>query len=161
MKYAKKHRDLIAKLFKKAGMAEEAKFILYCDEYKYEISKAMRDAAGKANIGIGANPTLLDAARRYETRDCAIFKECPLSHCEGGVWCDIYNLGGSHGRIGDAYRHLGSYAGEVPIKTRRKIMFEILERKTGKSYLQGKKPRIFRREKKAKSICKEQWVCSF
>ncbi len=79
-----------------------------CDKYKYEISRAMRDAACKAKISVGANPALLDAARRYETRDCAIFKRCSLSHCEGGVWCDIYNLGGSHGQIGDAYRHLGS-----------------------------------------------------
>ena len=156
MKYTKKHKNLIAKLFKKAGMIKDAEFVLSFDEYKYEISKAMRDAAGKMKTGIGANPELLDAARRYETRDCAIFKECPLSHCEGGVWCDIYNLGGSHGSIGFAYRHLGSYAGEIPIKTRRKIMLEILARKTDKSYLQGKKPRIFRRNKKAKSICKEQ-----
>lgn len=106
MKYTKKHKNLIAKLFKKAGMIKDAEVVLSCDEYKYEISKAMRDAAGKMKTGIGANPALLDAARRYETRDCAIFEECPLSHCEGGVWCDIHNLGGSHGHIGDAYRHL-------------------------------------------------------
>lgn len=129
MEYTKKHKGLIAKLFKKAGMVEEAKFVLSRDEYKYEISKAMRDAAGKTKISIGANPALLDAARRYETRDCAIFKECPLPHCEGGVWCDIYNLGGSHGRIGDAYRHLGDSANSVPLKKRRKIMLEILEYK--------------------------------
>ena len=92
----------------------------------------MRDAAGIAKVGIGANPALLDAARRYETRDCAIFKECFLPHCEGGVWCDIYNLGGSHGRIGDAYRHLADSASAVPLKKRRKIMFEILEHKTGR-----------------------------
>lgn len=134
MKYTKKHKNLIAKLFKKAGMIKDAEVVLSCDEYKYEISKAMRDAAGKMKTGIGANPALLDAARRYETRDCAIFKECPLSHCEGGVWCDIHNLGGSHGRIGDAYRHLADSAGAVPLKKRRKIMFEILERKTGRNY---------------------------
>ena len=80
----KKHKNLIAKLFKKAGMVKDAEHVLSCDEYKYEISKAMRDAAGKMKTGIGANPELLDAARRYETRDCAIFKECSLSHCEGG-----------------------------------------------------------------------------
>ena len=74
-------------------MIEEAKFVLSCDEYKYEISEAMRDAAKKAKTGIGANLALLDAARRYETR----------------VWCDIYNLGGSHGRIGNAYRHLADH----------------------------------------------------
>ncbi len=129
MEYTKKHKGLIAKLFKKAGMVKEAKFVLSRDEYKYEISKAMRDAAGKTKISIGANPALLDAARRYETRDCAIFKECPLPHCEGGIWCDIYNLGGSHGRIGDAYRHLGDSANSVPLKKRRKIMLEILEYK--------------------------------
>ena len=133
MEYTKKHKNLIAKLLKKAGMVKEAKFVLSCDEYKCEISEAMRDAAKKTNTGIGANPALLDAARRYETRDCAIFKECSLSHCEGRVWCDIYNLGGSHGRIGNAYRHLADRANFVPFKKRRKIMFEILEHKTGQT----------------------------
>ena len=133
MEYTKKHKNLIAKLLKKAGMVKEAKFVLSCDEYKCEISEAMRNAAKKTNTGIGANPALLDAARRYETRDCAIFKECSLPHCEGGVCCDIYNLGGSHGRIGNAYRHLADRANFVPFKKRRKIMFEILEHKTGQT----------------------------
>ena len=74
MEYTKKHKNLIAKLLKKAGMIEEAKFVLSCDEYKYEISEAMRDTAKKTKTGIGANRALLDAARRYETRDCAILK---------------------------------------------------------------------------------------
>ncbi|MBU4304399.1 MAG: hypothetical protein KJ893_02050 [Candidatus Omnitrophica bacterium] len=130
MNYTKKHKDLIAKLFKKVGMLKEAKIVLSCDEYKYDIGKAMRDAAGKMKTGIGANPALLDAARRYETRECAIFKECTLPHCEGGVWCDIYNLGGSHGCIGTAYRHLGKSAYDVPLSKRRKIMLEMLEYKT-------------------------------
>ena len=130
MEYTKKHKNLIAKLFKKAGMFEEANIVLTRDKYKYEIANAMRDAASKAKVPIGATPELLDAARRYENRDCAIFKECTLLHCEGGVWCDIHNLGGSHGRIGDAFRHLGESAFDVPLKKRRKLMLEMLEYKT-------------------------------
>ncbi len=130
MEYTKKHKNLIAKLFKKAGMFEEASIVLTRDKYKYEIASAMRDAARKADVPIGATPALLDAARRYENRDCAIFKECTLPHCEGGVWCDIHNLGGSHGRIGDALRHLGESAYDVPLRKRRKLMLEMLEYKT-------------------------------
>ncbi|MFH0772507.1 MAG: hypothetical protein V1933_07800 [Candidatus Omnitrophota bacterium] len=130
MEYTKKHKNLLAKLFKKAGMMKEAKTILFSDGYDCEIALAMRDAAGKADVPIGATPALLDAARRYETRDCAIFKECTLPHCEGGVWCDIHNLGGSHGRIGDALCHLGESAFDVPLKKRRKLMLEMLEYKT-------------------------------
>ena len=74
MEYTKRHKNIIARLFKKAGMTKEAETVLSCDEYKYEISSAMRDAASKANIGIGGNPELPDAARRYEPRDCAILK---------------------------------------------------------------------------------------
>ena len=129
MEYTKKHKNLIAKLFKKAGMLEEANIVLTRDKYKYEIANAMRDAARKADVPIGATPELLDAARRYENRDCAIFKECTLPHCEGGVWCDIHNLGGSHGRIGDAFRYLGESAFDVPLKKRRKLMLEMLEYK--------------------------------
>ena len=113
MKYTKKHQNLIAKLFKKAGMMKEAKTILSCDDYNSDLALAMRDAARKANVPIGATPELLDAARRYENRDCAISKECTLLHCEGGLWCDIHNLGGSHGQIGDAFRHLGESAADV------------------------------------------------
>ena len=130
MEYTKKHKNLIAGLFKKAGMVEEANIVLSCDEYKHEIANAMRDAAKKANVPIGATPALLDAARRYENRNCAIFKECTLPHCEGGVWCNIYNLGGSHGQIGDAYRHLGRSAFDVPLRKRQKLMLEMLEYKT-------------------------------
>ncbi|MFH1776876.1 MAG: hypothetical protein ABH952_04880 [Candidatus Omnitrophota bacterium] len=101
-----------------------------CDKYKYEIANAMREAATKANVPIGSTPALLDAARHYETRNCAIFKECTLTRCEGGVWCNIYNLGGSHGRTGDQYSHLGKHSVLVPIRKRRKIMLEMLEYKT-------------------------------
>lgn len=101
MEYTKKHKNLIANLFKKGTMLEEAKIILSQDEYKHEIANAMRDAAKKAGVPIGATPALLDAARRYETRNCPIFKECTLPRCEEGVWCSIYNLGGSHGCTGD------------------------------------------------------------
>ncbi|OGW79197.1 MAG: hypothetical protein A3G33_10970 [Omnitrophica bacterium RIFCSPLOWO2_12_FULL_44_17] len=130
MEYTRKHKNLIAKLFKKAGMLKEAKVILSCDDYKHEIASAMRNAASKAKVGIGAKPALLDAARRYETRECAIFKECTLPHCEGGAWCDIYNLGGSHGYIGSRYRHMGKSAFDVPLRKRRKLMLEMLEYKT-------------------------------
>jgi len=130
MEYTKKHKNLIARLFKKAGMLEEAKTVLSSDEYKHEIANAMRDAAQKTKKPIGANPALLDAARRYENRNCAIFKECTLRHCEGGVWCSIYNLGGSHGQIGSAYSHLGKSVTDIPLRKRRALMLEILEAKT-------------------------------
>lgn len=143
MEYTQKHKNLIGKLFKKAGMLEEAETVLSCDEYKPEISSAMRDAARKAKVPIGATPVLLDAARRYETRNCAIFKECTLRRCEGGVWCNIYNLGGSHGRIGDRHRYLGQSAFDVPLPDRRKLMLEMLESKTrhtqDKEALKGQK----------------------
>lgn len=130
MEYTKKHKNLIAKLFKKAGMLEEAGIVLSCEEYKYEIANAMRDAAKKANVPIGSTQALLDAARRYENRNCPIFKECTLLHCEGGVRCSIYNLGGSHGHTGDSYSHLGKHSVLVPLRKRRKIMLEMLEYKT-------------------------------
>ena len=137
MEYTKKHKNLIAKLFKKAGMLEEANTVLACDKYKYEIASAMRDAARKADVPIGATPELLDAARRYENRDCAIFKECTLLRCEGGVWCDIQNLGGSHGRIGDAFRYLGKSAVDVPLRKRRTLMLEMLASKTAHECAKG------------------------
>jgi hypothetical protein len=127
MECTKKHKNLIARLFKKAGMLKEAKRVLSCDDYKHEIANAMRDAAQKTKTPIGANPALLDAARRYENRDCAIFKECTLRHCEGGVWCSIYNLGGSHGQIGSAYSHLGKTVAGIPLRKRRKLMLQMLE----------------------------------
>lgn len=147
MEYTQKHKNLIANLFKKAGMLKEAKIILIRDKYKLEIAMAMRDAARIAGVGIGAKPALLDAARRYETRHCPIFSECSLPHCEGGVWCEINNLGGSHGRIGFEYRQLGEIH-EIPLKTRRKIMLEILERKIGKNYLPDKDAHIGNMRKK-------------
>ncbi len=113
MEYTKKNKNLIARLFKKAGMIDEAEGVLSCDEFNHEIASAMRDAARIAKVGIGTDPEMLDAARRYETRHCAIFKECTMPHCEGAVWCKIYNLGGSHGYTGDAYRHLGNRASNV------------------------------------------------
>ena len=95
--------------------------------------KRCRDAAKKSNVPIGATQALLDAARRYENRNCAIFKECTLPRCEGGVWCSIYNLGGSHGRIGDAFRHLGRSAFDIPLAERRKLMLEMLDYKARKA----------------------------
>jgi hypothetical protein len=130
VEYTKKHKNLLAKLFKKAGMPKEAKTILSRDDYNSEIALAMRDAARKADVPIGATPELLNAARRYENRNCAIFKECTLPQCEGGVWCNIYNLGGSHGRIGHAFRYLGESAYDVPLRKRRKLMLEMLEYRT-------------------------------
>ena len=130
MEYTKKHKSLMAGLFRKAGMLEEAKRVLSCDDYKPEIANAMRDAAKKARIPIGSTPALLDAARRYENRDCVIFKECTFRHCEGGVWCSIYNLGGSHGQIGSAYSHLGKTVADIPLRKRRKLMLEMLEYRT-------------------------------
>jgi hypothetical protein len=52
MKYTKKHKNLIAKLFAKAEMPEEARIVLSCDDYKHDIANAMRDAAKKANVPI-------------------------------------------------------------------------------------------------------------
>ena len=134
MKYLKKHKNLIARLLKKAGMPKEAEIVLSRDKYKPEIGRAIRDAAGILKVGIPGNPALLDAARRYETRHCPIFADCPLPQCEGAVWCDVYNLGGSHGSVGSAYGYLGNRVVDVPIKRRREIMFEILKHKTGKNY---------------------------
>ena len=39
-------------------------------------------------------------------------------------------VGGSHGRIGDAFRQLGESAYDVPLRKRRKLMLEMLEYKT-------------------------------
>jgi len=142
MEYTQKHKVLIAKLLNKAGMIKEAKKVLSSPKYNYKISLAMREAATKAKIGIGGNPALLDAARRYESRSCAIFKECPLPHCEGLVWCDIYNLGGSHGRIGYEYRYLADRAELIPLKKRREIMFYLLEYKIGHKFNKINKRRV-------------------
>ena len=127
MEYTRKHKNLIAKLFKKAGMSKEGETVLTHDEYNHEIASAMRDAARIAKVGIGADPELLDAARRYETRHCVIFKECTMPHCEGAVWCKIYNLGGRRSILKNTYRHLGNRASSVPLKKRQKLMLEMLE----------------------------------
>lgn len=138
MKYTQKHRKLIANFLTKAGMSKEAKVVLTHEKYKPEISDVVRDAARITKIGIATKPPLLDALRRYENRHCPIFSECPLSECEGGVWCAITNLGGSHGCIGFAYSHMGKLH-KVSLKKRRKIMFEILKSKTGKDYAPTRK----------------------
>ena len=114
MEYTKKHQNLIAKFFKKVGMPEAAQTILTCPEYDNEIALAMRDASTRMNIPL-STPALLDAVRRYETRHCPIFKECTLSSCDGSIWCSIYNIGGSHGRTGQQYRHLGEHSNLVPV----------------------------------------------
>ncbi|MCB4791834.1 MAG: hypothetical protein LHV68_08100 [Elusimicrobia bacterium] len=134
MEYTKKHKILIAKYLKNAGMIKEARKILTTDKYNFKISNAIRDAAEKTRIGIGRSPALLDAVRRYENRSCAIFEECPLPRCEGGVWCSIYNLGGSHGQTGENYRYLAKSAVLVPLRKRREIMFQMLEHKTGHKF---------------------------
>jgi hypothetical protein len=140
MEYTSKHQNLIAKFFKKVGMPEAAQTILTCPEYDHEIALAMRDASTRTNIPL-STPALLDAVRRYETRHCPIFKECTLSSCDGSVWCSIYNIGGSHGRTGQQYRHLGEHSNLVPVRKRRKIMLEMLEYETGQRALrQGAKP---------------------
>jgi hypothetical protein len=138
MEYTKKHKNLIAKFFKKVGMPEAARTILTCSEYDHEIALAMRDASTRMNIPL-STPALLDAVRRYETRHCPIFEECTLSSCDGSVWCSIYNIGGSHGRTGQQYRHLGEHSNLVPVRKRRKIMLEMLEYKTREKVTKGTK----------------------
>lgn len=129
MEYTKKHQNLIAKFFKKVGMSNEANTVLSNNEYNHEIALAMRNASTRMNIPL-STPALLDAIRRYETQHCPIFKECTLSSCDGSVWCSIYNLGGSHGRTGDKYRHLGEHSNLISVRKRRKIMLEMLAYKT-------------------------------
>lgn len=148
MKYLKQHKKLIAGLLKKAGMLKETKVVLSSDKYDYEISRAVRDAAGILKVGIAGNSVLLDAVRRYETRHCPIFADCPLPRCEGAVWCDVYNLGGSHGSVGSTHSILGTSVVDVPIRKRREIMFEILAQKTGYLYFQKSSSRgSYRKEK--------------
>ena len=47
--------------------------------------------------------------------NCPWTAERTLPCCEGGVWCSIYNLGGNHGRISGAFRHLGKSAFDIPL----------------------------------------------
>ena len=129
MEYTKSTRISLRDFFKKVGMIDEANVVLSSDEYKCEIAMAMRNASTKSNIPL-STPALLDAVRRYETRHCPIFKECTLFHCKGSIWCDIYNLGGSHGHPSQQYRHLSKRSMDVPINKRRKIMLEMLEYQT-------------------------------
>lgn len=85
----------------------------------------------------------LDLMRRLnESKDCLLYndKECEceglpdansgIGGCEGGVYCPICNLGGSHGSIGGYYKNLifketgkwYSHPAEVPKEIRLKIM---------------------------------------
>ena len=60
-----------------------------------QLARLMQEPLGH---GIGHDDALLDAMRRLETQiSCPAFRECPLSACEGTIWCKAYNLGGSHG----------------------------------------------------------------
>ena len=132
MEYTNKHKKIIAILLKKAGKSKEAYLVLSDDKYRLEISEAIRDARRLLGIGAVNDDALIDALRRYENRDCPIFKECPLPKCEGGVWCHIYNLGGSHSFIGDSFRNLGTHVGDIPRKKRREIMLEMIEERVAK-----------------------------
>ena len=114
MEYAQKHKNIIARLFKKAKMGREAEIILSSDEYDFEMSNAIRRARTILNCKGVNQEELLDAVRRYENRECLVFKECHRKRCEGGVWCNIYNLGGSHGCVGMQFEHLGRHIGDVP-----------------------------------------------
>ncbi|PKP60240.1 MAG: hypothetical protein CVT89_00195 [Candidatus Altiarchaeales archaeon HGW-Altiarchaeales-2] len=129
MEYAGKHKKIIANFLREAGMDKEADIIMSDEEYHFEMSLAIRDA--RSLIGPAKrDDILLDALRRYETRDCPVFKECPKSKCDGGVWCNTYNLGGSHSFVGDKYRNLWRHVGDVPEEKRRKIMLEMIKKET-------------------------------
>lgn len=132
MQYAKKHKKIIALLLRKTGKVKEAELVLSSDKYKYEIGKAIRDARSFLGIGAVDDEALLDAVRRYENRDCPVFKECTRSKCEGGVWCDIYNLAGSHSFVGNNFRDLGIHVGDIPRRKRREIMLEMIKKKSTK-----------------------------
>lgn len=128
MEYTYKHKRIIAALLKKAGKRKEADVVLSDDKYRFEISEAVREARSILGIGAVDDDALLDALRRYENRDCPIFKECLLSKCEGGVWCNIYNLGGSHSFVGNGFRNLGTHVTDIPRKRRREIMLEMIKK---------------------------------
>ncbi|MFA4874772.1 MAG: hypothetical protein WC956_09235 [bacterium] len=130
MEYTSKHKKLLAELLRKADKKKEAEKILSDNEYRFEISEAIRNA--RSIVGIEANDdVLLDALRRYENRDCPIFKECPFPRCKGAVWCDVYNLGGSHSSVGSKYRHLGAHVTDIPKKMKKEIMLEMIKRDQG------------------------------
>lgn len=130
MEYTNEHKKIIATLLRKAHKEEEAKIALSSDEYSYEIGEAVRNARSMLGTGAVDDDALLDALRRYENRDCPIFKECPLSKCEGAVWCRIYNLGGSHSFVGDAFRDLGQHVTDIPRTKRREIMLEMVRERS-------------------------------
>jgi hypothetical protein len=129
MKYSNKHKKNIAELFSKADMKKEEQFILNNDKYDYETSNAIREALNITKIAIVNSPMLLDSVRRYENRGCPIFNECTLPECEGSVWCNLYNLGGSHGFIGSEYDYLGTRISDITISNRREIMLKMLLQK--------------------------------
>ena len=58
MEYTKRHKNLIARLFKKVGMTDEVEIVLSCDEFKHETASAMRDAARKAKAYTPSNCTI-------------------------------------------------------------------------------------------------------
>lgn len=132
MEYTNRHKKIIALLLRKAGKEKEADVVLSDDKYRFEISEAIRDARRLLGIGAVDDDALIDALRRYENRDCPIFKECPLPKCEGGVWCHIYNLGGSHSFVGDSFRHLGVHVSDIPRKKRREIMLGMIKERIEK-----------------------------
>lgn len=126
MEYAKKHKNIIAALLKRAGKKKEAAMALSCDTCQKEVSDAIREARSILGIATVNDKELLDTVRRYESRACPVFKECPLSMCEGIIWCEVYNLGGSHTSTGFQFKHLGSHVTDIPLKQRRKIMLDMI-----------------------------------
>ena len=127
MEYADKHKKILARQFRKAQMDKEADKILLNDKYEYEMSDSIREARKVLQCKGVNQEELIDALRRYENRHCLVFKECHRKRCEGGVWCNIYNLGGSHGSLGVQFRHLGQYLSAIPRQKRKKIMLKMLE----------------------------------
>lgn len=126
MEYKDKHKRIIADYLRNAGKDKEADTVLSDEEYRFEISDAIRDA--RSILGPARrDDLLLDALRRYETRNCPIFKECPKSRCDGAVWCNIYNLGGSHSFTGEKYEHLGRHITDIPKENRGEIMLKMIK----------------------------------
>ena len=123
MKYEKKHREIIATLLQKAGMNKESEKILKDEEHSYDIGNAIQEARTAVGCDGAVNKDdLLDAVRRYETRHCPLFDECPRSRCEGAVCCRVYNLGGSHGSMGDRFHNYGRSLNDIDLKVRKDLM---------------------------------------
>ena len=62
-----------------------------------QLARFMQEPMGK---GIANDDALLDAMHRLEMQiQCPAFRECPLSECDGGVFCKAYSggQGESHG----------------------------------------------------------------